>query len=495
MDYQIDANGVRTDLKYDLLGRTLQKTITKAGVVTHYYYTYDQAQNGIGQISSETNGTHTRTYTYDGFGRNTDVTETYEDKTYQHSFVYNRTNQVTDEVFPSLFAVKYKYTNGYHTQTTKADNTNIWSLNQTDHFGNITTSTQGNRLVTNRTYATLGNLEKFYVGNIIDYTYTINPQTGNVELKHDMILQGNPEERFYYDNQDRLDFVNCNGSVQDIVYDDTKGGRITSKFNTGTYDYVGNHHAVKVVKDGGYQPQNQDITYNAFNKVETITQANKYLQISYGIDQQRIKQVFSLNNTPHKTTYYFGNYEVEKTANSTREIHYIGDYAMYVRNNSKDTMYYLHTDNQGSILAVTDQQGRPIQRNSYDAYGRKRNPNQWNDYNTTYIGRIVTTRGYTGHEHLDEFGLINMNGRVYDPVLGMFLSPDNYIQSPTDPLNYNRYSYCLNNPLKYTDPSGYKSFFQGKTQSCMVADHRKVKMVSQALKQLNKQLLQKYSKI
>lgn len=55
---------------------------------------------------------------------------------------------------------------------------------------------------------------------------------------------------------------------------------------------------------------------------------------------------------------------------------------------------------------------------------------------------------------LGEFGIINMNGRLYDPLLGRFLSPDRYIQSPDNSQNFNRYSYCLNNPLKYTDPSG-----------------------------------------
>ncbi len=63
-------------------------------------------------------------------------------------------------------------------------------------------------------------------------------------------------------------------------------------------------------------------------------------------------------------------------------------------------------------------------------------------------------RGFTGHEHLVEFGLIDMNGRVYDPMLGRFLSPDPYVQLPGYADNFNRYSYCLNNPLVYTDPSG-----------------------------------------
>ncbi|MCC7333046.1 MAG: hypothetical protein IT232_10620 [Flavobacteriales bacterium] len=64
------------------------------------------------------------------------------------------------------------------------------------------------------------------------------------------------------------------------------------------------------------------------------------------------------------------------------------------------------------------------------------------------------TRGYTGHEHLTQFGLINMNGRLYDPILGRMLSPDNYVQDATSTQGFNRYSYVVNNPLKYNDPSG-----------------------------------------
>jgi len=64
--------------------------------------------------------------------------------------------------------------------------------------------------------------------------------------------------------------------------------------------------------------------------------------------------------------------------------------------------------------------------------------------------------GYTGQEHMSAFGLINMNGRIYDPYLQRFISPDPYVQDPSNAQNYNRYSYCMNNPLMYTDPSGYK---------------------------------------
>ena len=53
---------------------------------------------------------------------------------------------------------------------------------------------------------------------------------------------------------------------------------------------------------------------------------------------------------------------------------------------------------------------------------------------------------FTGHEHLYSLGLINMNGRMYDPLLSSFLSPDNYMQDPTSQQGFNRYAYCMYNP-------------------------------------------------
>ncbi|WP_353375029.1 RHS repeat-associated core domain-containing protein [Microbulbifer sp. NBRC 101763] len=59
---------------------------------------------------------------------------------------------------------------------------------------------------------------------------------------------------------------------------------------------------------------------------------------------------------------------------------------------------------------------------------------------------------------LDEVGLIHMNGRVYDPTLARFVSADPLIDGVTSVQGYNRYAYVHNNPLTYTDPSGYSSW-------------------------------------
>jgi RHS repeat-associated protein len=116
----------------------------------------------------------------------------------------------------------------------------------------------------------------------------------------------------------------------------------------------------------------------------------------------------------------------------------------------------VYKDYLGSILTVTNATGSIVEERNYDAWGKNRNVNDWTYNNIAASNLSWLTRGYTGHEHLAQFGLINMNGRLYDPILGRMLSPDNYTQGGSQ--GYNRYSYAMNNPFKYTDPSGQIAF-------------------------------------
>ena len=123
--------------------------------------------------------------------------------------------------------------------------------------------------------------------------------------------------------------------------------------------------------------------------------------------------------------------------------------------------YPLH-DHLGSVVGILDDKGFLQQDLAFDAWGaRKRavNSQETLDLGTSMLlfKRLheTTRRGFTGHEMLDEVGLIHMNGRLYDPRIGRFLSADSLVQAPGDTQSYNRYAYVRNNPLNATDPSGY----------------------------------------
>lgn len=196
-----------------------------------------------------------------------------------------------------------------------------------------------------------------------------------------------------------------------------------------------------------------NITYTDFKKIKTLTEGNKHYILTYGIDDQRRKSEYKINGITQKTKYYLGDYE-EETDNlgNIKKIHYLSGGAILINTNGVETLYYGYADYQGNLLALTNESGTVVERYAYDPWGKRRNPADWtqDDIRTSWI----VSRGYTMHEHLDAFGIINMNGRVYDPLTAMFFSPDPFVQAPGNWLNYNRYSYCINNPFKYTDPSG-----------------------------------------
>ena len=107
------------------------------------------------------------------------------------------------------------------------------------------------------------------------------------------------------------------------------------------------------------------------------------------------------------------------------------------------------------VLTILSVHGQTVRQSmAYDAWGALRNPSTGEAYAPDAQPELLLGRGYTGHEHLPEFGLVNMNARLYDPALGRFLNPDPEVQLPDITQSYNRYSYCLNNPLRYADPTG-----------------------------------------
>ncbi|MBK9261550.1 MAG: hypothetical protein IPM54_17310 [Polyangiaceae bacterium] len=126
--------------------------------------------------------------------------------------------------------------------------------------------------------------------------------------------------------------------------------------------------------------------------------------------------------------------------------------AVVTRSSAGKKTQFLHTDHLGSIDVVSNENGGVDERRSYDPFGARRNPEWGKPPGTLTAG---TTFGFTGHLGDEELGLVYMRGRVYDPNLGRFLTADPFIANPLSGQNWNRYAYVANNPLKYTDPSGF----------------------------------------
>ena len=162
---------------------------------------------------------------------------------------------------------------------------------------------------------------------------------------------------------------------------------------------------------------------------------------------------YTVNNTEQEKKIYCGReFEHDLTTDTRYNYIYVGDMpiALYVQGDT-NAMYTLHTNYIGSIEKISDKNGNVVDSMSYTPFGQRR---LYSDWSKTDTAKHLIDRGFTGQQHLDNFALINFNGRMYDPVLAHFLSPDPYIQNPENPLNYNRYSYCLFSPLQYVDPSG-----------------------------------------
>ena len=290
----------------------------------------------------------------------------------------------------------------------------------------------------------------------------------------------NTTDEFDYDSQDRLiKYPDAAGNITFQDYDN-KGKIKANSIGNYAYTIPGKPYQVSTVTPPFvdappqmyYEAREQNVQYNFFKSPVSVSVANKEtIYFEYNDFNQR-SGMFYGGASPSKVDkkfqrFYSSDGSMEITYNIATDtvdfINYVGGDAYTAplaikSENDIDTPLYLHRDYQGSILAITDEQGLVLEARLFDAWGQLVKlqikgiavplPEG------TEGSGLLLDRGYTGHEHLLGVELINMNGRLYDPAFHRFLQPDNYVQDPSNTQNYNRYAYCYNNPLKFTDPSG-----------------------------------------
>ena len=451
------------DYNYDVLGRITRKYVY--GDATTTLYSYNENINK-GTVASISHNGQLLNYTYDAYCRLTSVDEIRRDTSYNTSYAYNNKSQIASITYPSGYQVYYEYyPNGTKKNIKDARGNTLWHTDDINAYGQLLQATTGNGAVTTNTYDIQTNrlVGSKTSNGIQNFSYTFDG-FGNLTSRTDSLYSGKTET-FTYDNLDRLTGITMNNLSSSIVYDAL--GRMTSKEKDGSivfeYAQFGSTkpHATSSVQTKSQEfPDNQNIIYNSLDKVNRIAQGRKIVTFSYGYDAQRTKMIIldTVSNRT-KTKDYVGSCEFVNDNGSKSVYTYLngpyGVFAVVIKKGTTEEVNYIYKDHLGSWTTITDSVCGIVERRSFDAWGNLRDPQTWSG---SPARPPKFDRGFTGHEHIYELGLINMNGRMYDPLMSAFLSPDNYMQDPTSPQGFNRYAYCMYNPLKYVDPSGEHYF-------------------------------------
>lgn len=506
---QTDANSHSATLTYDTLQRST--TRTESGFFSKWLY---DTTNGIGYLQNAcvnatcASGNYQQKPTYDGLSRIATGKLILDGTTYTYTPSYDSTTgRLTTLSYPSGFVARYIYNGqGYLSQIQDdATGAALWTANTADAELHLTQQTAGNSVTTNESFdSATGNLTTICASTgpvsctVANFIYSWDT-IGNLTQRQDPTRY---TESFCYDGLNRVTNYalgsSCTGSgTTTVAYDGS--GNITQKTDicatancfqygsgagphaltsiVGSYNGVTNptfaYDANGNMTSGG----GRTITPTSFNMAASIAQGSTSVGLAYGAWHSRYKMCAPDCTAPTSTTYYLtdpatgGMSEKLVTSSTTTWKDYIvapgaGLVAVRSKTGSTVSLRYIVTDHLGSITSVSDT-STPIttEHDSYDAWGLRRNANG------TGASCSITsqlTRGYTSQEMLDSLCLINMNARIQDPQLGRFISADSIVPDPGYGQSYNRYSYVVNNPLAFTDPSGNVNVCEDNPKLCEI---------------------------
>jgi len=422
---------------------------------------------------------------------------------------------------------------GYLHEIRDQDENPIKTFNQINARGQVEQEVYGNGLVTTRSYdPETGRLTAIDTGGGSiqnnEYDWRSN---GTLESRLVRTAGGviDKEETFTYDSLNRLldTTVTAGGATRTLSSRYNKLGNITSKTSSHPgdtqvvgYQYdqtenAGPNAVSNVTIDGVAHTLHYDlngaitrydaasgddkwITWNArqlpteiiLGNSKTTTTPTARDRFRYGPNGQRFYRETSWWDTTAEQlrterAFILGNFEEQLPANdpdyqriekTTLDANVVHIAAYRHDGGSEEFREYLHRDHLGSVEKVTDETGLVILNTAFEPFGARRGADWQSEISEQELQDLLaaqgftTRRGFTGHEHLDRTGLIHMNGRVYDPTLGRFLSPDPIVQAPAFSQSWNRYSYVFNNPLSLVDPSGYASCTYSDRDDCWGVD-------------------------
>ncbi|WP_141733950.1 FG-GAP-like repeat-containing protein [Oligoflexus tunisiensis] len=469
-----------SETSYDALGRMLNRTRLLTGKAPFVEtFTYDTQPNGIGMPATANGPDSAVTYHYDPLSRPSETVQVLLGKTYGSWTKYDGLGRVEQVGYPSGFAVDYVYGGVSELTEIRAQGSQkaLWKLQELYPSGTIQSYKLGNGSTVyvnrdernDRVSADIATSPD--LGSLVSKSYDYY-ENGNLRTREDAVT--GVAESFTYDPIDRLEtFTGPDLKTVTMKYDAM--GRIESRSDVGTYEYgqgctdgVNSPFALKKIgtrtfcADGRgnfLKSDKRSLVYNALDLPTEVRDGDNFSRFVYGLGGQLLSREDLVDGEKTRTLYAGEGFETYESKEGTVQRHYVGGFLVVEMEGSEYRENYLYKDYLGSNLAVANHSGQVTERFDYDPFGQRRD--------SASLGWIdgfkpkATSRGFTGHEQIDGMNLIHMKGRIYDPTIGLFLSADPYVQDPTEIQNLNRYTYVMNNPLAYNDPTGH--FFSRKT--------------------------------
>ncbi len=454
---QTDAKSQTITMVYDALNRLTNKNYPGGSGMTNVVYSYDSTSGGNygkGQLTAMTDAIGTTTYKYDTRGRLIEEKHTVDTVDYITTFTYDGADRTVTITYPSGETVTQSY-NGRGLPYTLSGSVagDIVTSTLYNHLGQITEINLNNGLKnifgyygTGGTYDTTGG---YYgrlwriattdgVNDLMDIRHTWDAG-GNLTSREDVLAS--ETESFTYDFLDRLTAVSGPYSAS---YSYNQIGNVIS-MNGNSYTYGTKPHAVTAVGATSYAydangnmttRDSQTITWDVENRPVSVANGGTATFVYDGNGNRAQK-----TEGGEIVLYINRYYERNLTTGEVTTYYYLGGRLVAMKQDNDLT--YLHQDHLTGTALATDVSGDQVGTTvKYLPYGETR------------TGAVPTDKLFTG-QRLDETGLYYYGARYYDPTIGRFISADSVIQSFANPQTLNRYSYCVNNPLKYVDPTGY----------------------------------------
>ncbi len=297
-------------------------------------------------------------------------------------------------------------------------------------------------------YDAYGQIDYTEIGNVTQYQYTID-------------TIGNLTQRGNHSNQYGVMDSNCSALLTANTLAAFGANTSTSAWKAGNTGYCYDQLGRQVING------NNQIQYYLDGQASRIKNTNTEVLFGYDANGQQVyEKQDSTDDSKDYTAWLFdgGRYELrDDNGVSNIRVYPTADVRVSFENSSSSPVYDLiMTDTMGSVLGLARKNGgkldvEPSKTRGYTPYGAHRTPSDWSVSSTVNIG---DAHGFTGQRYLNEFSLYQFGGRIYDTQQGRFTGPDPIVANTENWKNYNPYAYVHNDPMGWTDPSGYEEIYK-----------------------------------